>query len=338
MATKVDQTGRKRGFGRSFIRSRSRTVRPHIAVTSRGKVLRLLEDHAVSPSRALGQNFVADANTVRRIARLAGVGPGDRVVEIGAGLGSLTLALFETGASVTAVEVDRWLVPLLRQVLADKAPGAAVTVVEADAMSLDWRRCCLASPSPPPRRRRRRSEGALVANLPYNIATPLVADLLDEVPEIERMLVMVQQEVAQRLVAGPGSKATVPSRSRSPTGRRPRWWGPCHHRSSCPGLKSDPLWSASSAGGRHWSTRPSSLPRELFSLVRTGFAQRRKMLRRALEALRIPPEAFVQAGDQRGVEGGGAVGCRLGPPARPSRRSVSRNRGADAHEARRGCL
>lgn len=109
--------------------------------------MRLLEEHAISPSRALGQNFVADANTVRRIARLAGVGPGDRVVEIGAGLGALTLALIETGASVTAVEVDRWLVPLLRQVLADKAPGAAVTVVEADAMSLDWP-ALLSSPGP----------------------------------------------------------------------------------------------------------------------------------------------------------------------------------------------
>src|ERR1700689_4634370 len=101
---------------------------------SRQEVLRLLEEHTLSPSRALGQNFVADANTVRRIARLAGVGPGDRVVEIGAGLGSLTLALLGTGASVTAVEVDRWLVPVLREVLAGKAPGAAVRVVEADAM------------------------------------------------------------------------------------------------------------------------------------------------------------------------------------------------------------
>src|SRR5580658_6318541 len=170
-------------------------------------VLRLLEDHTVSPSRALGQNFVADANTVRRIARLADVGPGDRVVEIGAGLGALTLALVETGASVTAVEVDRWLVPVLRQVLADKAPAAAVTVVEADAMSLDWPALLSwrspspsspsastprspspsspsastpRSPSPSTSSSAPQSSGgwALVANLPYNIATPLVADLL----------------------------------------------------------------------------------------------------------------------------------------------------------------
>ena len=95
---------------------------------SRPEVQRLLEDNHISPSRALGQNFVADANTVRRIARLSGVGPGDRVVEIGAGLGSLTLALAETGASVVAVERDRWLVPVLADVLAAKAPGAPVTV------------------------------------------------------------------------------------------------------------------------------------------------------------------------------------------------------------------
>jgi 16S rRNA (adenine1518-N6/adenine1519-N6)-dimethyltransferase len=115
----------------------------------------------------------------------------------------LTLALLETGASVTAVEVDRWLVPLLRQVLADKAPWAAVTVVEADAMRLDWP-ALLSSPSPSPSPAPSASPSppqspggwALVANLPYNIATPLVADLLDEVPAIERMLVMVQQEVA----------------------------------------------------------------------------------------------------------------------------------------------
>ena len=262
-------------------------------------MLRLLEEHAISPSRALGQNFVADANTVRRIARLAGVGPGDRVVEIGAGLGALTLALVETGASVTAVEVDRWLVPLLRQVLADKAPGAAVTVVEADAMSLDWP--ALLSPRRRRRHRHRRraqaSGGwALVANLPYNIATPLVADLLDEVPEIERMLVMVQQEVAQRLVAGPGSKAY------GAVSVKVAYWAEASLVGTVPSSVFVPRPRVGSAlvslkRRRAPLVDPAVVaPAELFSLVRTGFAQRRKMLRRALEALRIPPEAFVQAG------------------------------------------
>ncbi len=270
-------------------------------------MLRLLEEHASSPSRALGQNFVADANTVRRIARLAGVGPGDRVVEIGAGLGALTLALIETGASVTAVEVDRWLVPLLRQVLADKAPGAAVTVVEADAMSLDWPALLSspgpaasslpspqASPSPSPAEASR--GWALVANLPYNIATPLVADLLDEVPEIERMLVMVQQEVAQRLVAGPGSKAY------GAVSVKVAYWAEASLVGTVPSSVFVPRPRVGSAlvslkRRRAPLVDPAVVaPGELFSLVRTGFAQRRKMLRRALEALRIPPEAFVQAG------------------------------------------
>src|ERR1700747_794247 len=102
---------------------------------TRHQVSDLLSTHGLHPSRALGQNFVADPNTVRRIARLAGVGPGDRVVEIGAGPGVLPLALAETGAAITAVEVDRHLVPVLRSVLAS---AEAVRVVEADARSLDW--------------------------------------------------------------------------------------------------------------------------------------------------------------------------------------------------------
>ncbi len=261
-------------------------------------MLRLLEEHTVSPSRALGQNFVADANTVRRIARLAGVGPGDRVVEIGAGLGSLTLALVETGASVTAVEVDRWLVPLLRQVLADKAPGAAVTVVEADAMRLDWPALLSSPASPPAALAPAQPLGgwALVANLPYNIATPLVADILEEVPEFERMLVMVQQEVAHRLVAGPGSKAY------GAVSVKVAYWAEASLVGTVPSSVFVPRPRVGSAlvslkRRRAPLVDPAVVtPAELFSLVRTGFAQRRKMLRRALASLGIPPEAFVQAG------------------------------------------
>jgi 16S rRNA (adenine1518-N6/adenine1519-N6)-dimethyltransferase len=227
----------------------------------------LLKESGVNPSRALGQNFVADANTVRRIARLAGVGPGDRVVEIGAGFGSLTLALAETGASVTAVEVDRWLVPVLRQVLADKAPRASVVVVEA-----------------------------LVANLPYNIATPLVADLLDGVPEIDRMLFMVQQEVAQRLVASPGNP------SYGAVSVKIAYWAEASLVGSVPSSVFVPRPRVGSAlvSLKRRSTPavdPALVaPDQLFSLVRTGFAQRRKMLRRALGELGVPPEVFVQAG------------------------------------------
>lgn len=253
--------------------------------------MRLLKESGVNPSRALGQNFVADANTVRRIARLAGVGPGDRVVEIGAGFGSLTLALAETGASVTAVEVDRWLVPVLRQVLADKAPRASVVVVEADAMKLDWS-ALLASPSASARR----GGWALVANLPYNIATPLVADLLDGVPEIDRMLFMVQQEVAQRLVASPGNP------SYGAVSVKIAYWAEASLVGSVPSSVFVPRPRVGSAlvSLKRRSTPavdPALVaPDQLFSLVRTGFAQRRKMLRRALGELGVPPEVFVQAG------------------------------------------
>lgn len=102
---------------------------------SRAEITRLLEEHGLSPRRAFGQNFVADPNTVRRIARLANVGPDDHVVEIGAGLGSLTLALAESGARITAIEVDHGVAPVLRHVVRDTAN---VSVIEADAREVDW--------------------------------------------------------------------------------------------------------------------------------------------------------------------------------------------------------
>ena len=172
----------------------NRGVRHDAGVThTRRALAELLEQHDLGPSRALGQNFVVDPNTVRRIARLANVGPDTPVVEIGAGLGSLTLALAETGAEVTAVETDRHLIPVLTDVLADR-PN--VRLVHGDALTLDWTDLLAAHPS-----------WTLVANLPYNVATPLVLDLLRDVPAIERMLVMVQLEAGERLVAEPGSGA-----------------------------------------------------------------------------------------------------------------------------------
>src|SRR5205823_3186225 len=146
---------------------------PHrVVVPSRREVLDLLARHGLKPSRALGQHFVVDPNTVRRVARLAAVGPGDRVVEVGAGLGSLTLALAETGAAVTAVEVDRGILPVLRSLV----EPAGVRVVAGDAMTLDWD-TVLGRPPVEAGRRQRNRDWVLVANLPYNIATPLIADL-----------------------------------------------------------------------------------------------------------------------------------------------------------------
>ena len=237
----------------------------------------LLADHGVDASRALGQNFVADANTVRRIVRLAGVASGDRVLEIGAGLGSLTLALVEVGASVTAVEVDRHLVPILREVV-----GAAdVTIVHADAMDLDW----TATLQPPG------SSWSLVANLPYNIATPLVLDLLAGAPQIERMLVMVQREVGERLAAGPGSRAHgIPSVKAS-------WWadvtvvGKVSPHVFIPAPRVE---SALVEIVRHAPAGEDDEREAVFGLVEAGYNQRRKMLRRSL-ADRVTPEAFEAA-------------------------------------------
>ena len=246
---------------------------------SRQAIRALLDGIGTAPRRGLGQNFVADPNTVRRIARLAGVGPGDRVVEIGAGLGSLTLALAETGAHVTAVEVDPRIVGALRTVLADAGvPDTSVTVVEADAMTLDWSTVLSGG-----------DHWTLVANLPYNVATPLVCDLLDAVPEIERMLVMVQREVADRFVADPGSKQY------GAVSVKIAYWASARLVGVVPPSVFVPRPNVESALVEITRRRPPVTdPNELFSLVRTAFGQRRKMLRRSL-AERVTPAQFAAA-------------------------------------------
>jgi 16S rRNA (adenine1518-N6/adenine1519-N6)-dimethyltransferase len=244
------------------------------------EVRALLDEHGLAPSRALGQNFVADPNTVRRIARLAEVGPGDRVVEVGPGLGSLTLALAETGASVTAVELDRHLLPILRQVV----EPAGVRVVQGDAMSLDWDELLGSAPGEGP--------WSLVANLPYNIATPLVLDLLAGVPAIRRMLVMVQREVGERLAAGVGDKAYgIPS-------VKAAYWAEASVVGRVPPTVFVPQPRVESVLVRlvRRDHPPVDVdPSRLFRLVAAGFNQRRKMLRRSLAGL-VDPSDFAAAG------------------------------------------
>ena len=198
------------------------------------------------------------------------------MIEIGAGLGSLTLALAETGAVITAVEVDRGMVPVLRDVVADLSN---VTVVEADATRADWPALLAGS-----------ARWTLVANLPYNVATPLVCDLLDDVPEIRSMLVMVQREVAERLAAAPGSKqygaVTV----------KVAYWGSARIVGHVPASVFVPRPNVESALVRIDRRDPPDVDRELmFSLVRTAFGQRRKMLRRSLAEL-VAPAVFEAAG------------------------------------------
>ena len=151
---------------------------------SRTVINQLLADHGLHPSRALGQNFVVDPNTVRRIARMASVKEGDHVVEIGPGLGSLTLALVETGAKVTAIELDKYITPVLREILKE----TNVRVVEGDALLVDWED--IVTPG---------TKATVVANLPYNVGTHIVVKLLEHVPQVERIVVMLQKEVGKRL-------------------------------------------------------------------------------------------------------------------------------------------
>jgi 16S rRNA (adenine1518-N6/adenine1519-N6)-dimethyltransferase len=237
----------------------------------------LLTRHGLEASRALGQNFVVDPNTVRRIARLAAVGPGDRVIEIGPGLGSLTLALAETGAAVTAVETDRHLLPVLDEVLA----GTGVRVIHADARELDWTTVLDGQPA------------ALVANLPYNIATPLVADLLDGQPLIDRFLVMVQREVGERFAARPRTKAY------GAVSVKVAFWGQAKVVGTVPPTVFHPQPKVDSALvsiTRHRAPLAPDLdPSGFFALVRQGFGQRRKMLRSTLAGA-VTPEQFELAG------------------------------------------
>lgn len=232
---------------------------------SRTDINALLGRHGLEPSRALGQNFLCDGSMIDKIVRLAGVVPGDRVVEIGPGLGSLTLGLCDAGASVLAVEIDRYLIDPLTEVVADRD----VTIVNADAQTLDWDA------------RLGHDAWKVVANLPYNVATPLVLDLLSTQPQLQSFLVMVQREVGERLAAGPGTKTSgIPSVIVS-------YWGTARVVGSVPAQLFLPVPKVESVLVRidRAATPNSDAPFErLSTLVRAGFNQRRKMIRRSLSA------------------------------------------------------
>ncbi|AKT50203.1 16S rRNA (adenine(1518)-N(6)/adenine(1519)-N(6))-dimethyltransferase RsmA [Arsenicicoccus sp. oral taxon 190] len=224
----------------------------------------------VRPTKQWGQNFVIDANTVRRIVRLAGVGPQDVVVEVGPGLGSLTLALLPVVSRVVAIEVDPTLAAALPETVAAVQPAAAsrLDLVQADALTVR------ALPDPQPT--------ALVANLPYNVSVPVVLSFLEAFPTLQRALVMVQLEVAERLAAAPGSKVYgVPS-------LKAAWW--CDVR-LVGTVGRTVFWPAPNvdSGLVELVRRPEPLVdgepvdrREVFRVVDAAFAQRRKTLRAAL--------------------------------------------------------
>jgi 16S rRNA (adenine1518-N6/adenine1519-N6)-dimethyltransferase len=224
----------------------------------------LAELLGIQPTKKLGQNFVIDGNTVRRIVAASGVSKGETVVEVGPGLGSLTLGLLEAGASVVAVEIDRRLAAQLPLTVEQLQPGADLTVVTQDAMTVTE------LPGAPT---------AFVANLPYNISVPVLLHFLEHFPGIDKALVMVQAEVGQRIAAGPGSKIYG-----SPSVKA-AWYGKW---STAGQVSRQVFWPVPNVDSILVRYARGELPGTeaervaTFALVDAAFQQRRKMLRQSL--------------------------------------------------------
>jgi 16S rRNA (adenine1518-N6/adenine1519-N6)-dimethyltransferase len=272
-----------------------------VALLGPAEIRALAGRAGVRPTKTLGQNFVLDAGTVRKIVRQADVRPGERVVEVGPGLGSLTLGLLEAGADVVAVEIDPVLAGLLPTTVAAHVPGLTVgpvreeggrrevrltdadgrdrlTVLTADALAVT------ALPDPAPT--------ALVANLPYNVSVPVLLTFLERFDALERGLVMVQAEVADRLAAPPGSRTYgVPS-------VKAAWYAAARRTATVGRAVFWPAPNVDSALVRLDRREPptTTVPRaDVFAVVDAAFAQRRKTLRSALAQLAGSPAAAEAA-------------------------------------------
>src|ERR1700712_855849 len=265
---------------------------PQVRMLGAIEIRRLAAELDLRPTKMLGQNFVHDANSVRRIAALADLDRTGHVLEIGPGLGSLTLALLEVSGHVTAVEIDARLAELLPKTVAAHAPSrvADLTVLTADALTI----------------RGSEIDGeptALVANLPYNVAVPVLLHLLAEMPSLRRVLVMVQAEVADRLAAAPGSRTYG-----SPSVKA-GWYGATKRAGS---VSRSVFWpvpgvdSALVAIDRHDVPRTGDR-RAVFAVIDAAFAQRRKTLRAALAGWAGSPvqaeEILRAAGVDPGLRG-----------------------------------
>ncbi len=256
----------------------------------------------IRPTKTLGQNFVIDPGTVRKIVRTAGIGADDVVVEVGPGLGSLTLALLETGARVVAVEIDPVLAAALPRTVAARLPEAAdrLLVVSADAMDVTE---LPAFPGEGPA-----APGALVANLPYNVAVPVLLTLLERLPSLRSGLVMVQAEVADRLAAPPGSRTYgVPS-------AKAAWYASAQRSATIGRTVFWPVPNVDSALVRLERREPPSTiasREEVFAVVDAAFSQRRKTLRSALAGWAGSAAGAAQAVTAAGLDPG-LRGERLG--------------------------
>ena len=251
------------------------------------EVRALAAELGIRPTKRLGQNFVHDPNTVRRIVKAAGLEPDDVVVEVGPGLGSLTLALLPAVRAVHAVEIDPVLAARLPATAADRAPALAdrLTVTAADALAV--RAADLPGPAPT----------ALVANLPYNVGVPVVLHLLAELPQLRRGLVMVQSEVAERLAAPPGSRAYgVPSAKLA-------WYAAARRAGPVPRAVFWPVPNVDS-GLLAFDRRdpPPGDRSAVFRVIDAAFAQRRKALRSGLAGWAGPPSAAEAALRAAGID------------------------------------
>ncbi|MBI1350042.1 MAG: 16S rRNA (adenine(1518)-N(6)/adenine(1519)-N(6))-dimethyltransferase RsmA [Actinomycetales bacterium] len=251
-----------------------------------GDIRALAAELGIRPTKRLGQNFVTDPNTVRRIVRAARLSDDDVVLEVGPGLGSLTLALLPHARAVVAVELDPVLAERLPATVGERLPGLAtrLTVIHGDALRL------VDLPEAPT---------ALVANLPYNVAVPVVLHLLETFPTLRSVLVMVQKEVADRLAAGPGSRVYgVPS-------VKARWFCDVEAAGN---VGTSVFWPVPHVdSGLVRMTRrqrpPCSASRvQVFAVIDAAFAQRRKTLRSALAGIAGSPATAELVLREAGVD------------------------------------
>jgi 16S rRNA (adenine1518-N6/adenine1519-N6)-dimethyltransferase len=232
------------------------------------EIRELAQELGIKPAKSLGQNFVIDANVCRKIVRTAGVTSSDVALEIGPGLGSLTLALLEEAKSVIAVEIDERLATRLPQTIKlHNESSATFSVIHQDALALK------SLPEAPT---------VLVANLPYNVSVPVLLHLLEIFPTLQSGVVMVQAEVADRLAANPGTKEYgIPS-------VKAAWWADLHGAGS---ISRSVFWPIPGVDSklvsftRHQPLGDEALRLRVFTLIDAAFAQRRKMLRSALSSI-----------------------------------------------------
>lgn len=267
-----------------------------VSLLTAPEIRALANELGIRPTKTLGQNFVIDPNTVRRIVSAAHLAPEDTVLEIGPGLGSLTLALAEAGAQVTAVEIDPILAAKLPNTFAVNAPDSSLRVITKDAMHVTAEEI-LAVGHPAPT--------ALVANLPYNVAVPVLLHMLEILPSLRTTLVMVQAEVADRLAAEPGSRIYgVPSVkagfygdvARAGAIGRTVFW-------PAPNVDSGLVRiSAFTPENALWDPYDESLHDVVWAVTDAAFAQRRKTLRAALKNWAGSGEAAAAALSAAGID------------------------------------